>query len=468
MKRAILLFGTAILVLIAVLLLIHSFRREERGPKLVARGKPEAAIVPAKAAEVGTGWSARSDPAAAVREAVEMALRGKKTIPSDFAVIFASSGSDLPAIYEAARAIFKGKTQIYGGTSDSRAVMTDKGFIRAAARGYRQGQPGVGLAVMTVSSERIRFGVGAAEFTAHRSVQEAARTALRRAMARAGRPQGDVPDVVLVTTTIGVEEEVLEGLEQILGKKAVILGGTAGGPELGVFGEDRVYDQGLSLAVVYTDLPLGWVFEAGFDTADANSGIVTKADGQAILEIDHRPALEVYDAWLRGKVKALCRQGADPEVIRDLLILHPIYRKYESAEGYVYFLFSHPWPKDYTWRDLTVMTSTEIKPGERIYLSHGTWETLLNRIATLPRKAKANGGMPVDARPVLGIGYICGGVMGVIPEDEREKMSHLINYENGYAPFIANFTWGEQGHLAGIGNKHGNLSTSFLVIGDDR
>jgi len=65
----------------------------------------------------------------------------------------------------------------------------------------------------------------------------------------------------------------------------------------------------------------------------------------------------------------------------------------------------------------------------------------------------------------LAIGFICGGVMGVIPETEREKLPILINYTNNNAPFIANFTWGEQGHFPGIGNKHGNLLTSFLVIG---
>ena len=43
-------------------------------------------------------------------------------------------------------------------------------------------------------------------------------------------------------------------------------------------------------------------------------------------------------------------------------------------------------------------------------------------------------------------------------------MSFLINSANGNGPFITSFTWGEQGHFPGIGNKHGNLLTSLLVI----
>ena len=103
--------------------------------------------------------------------------------------------------------------------------------------------------------------------------------------------------------------------------------------------------------------------------------------------------------------------------------------------------------------------------SERIYLSHGTWETLVNRIGNLPRNAKINGGIDASQKPLFAIGFICGGVMGVIPETEREKLPILINYTNNNAPFIACFTWGEQGHFPGVGNKHGNLSTSFLIVG---
>ena len=106
--------------------------------------------------------------------------------------------------------------------------------------------------------------------------------------------------------------------------------------------------KGVSLAVIYTDLPVGWTFEGGFDVTDPHVGIVTKVEGQAIVEIDNRPALDVYDEWLDGKVRELCEETGRPDLVRTLLILHPIYRKYTSPDGQDYFLFSHPWPKDAT------------------------------------------------------------------------------------------------------------------------
>jgi len=107
----------------------------------------------------------------------------------------------------------------------------------------------------------------------------------------------------------------------------------------------------------------------------------------------------------------------------------------------------------------------QIKEGDIVHLSHGTWETLLNRIGNLPKKARANTASG-SIKPIFGMAYVCAGVMGTIPEEEREKITTLMNYENSNAHFLGTFTWGEQGLLPGVGNKHGNLLTGFLVIGE--
>jgi hypothetical protein len=417
--------------------------------------------------EVGTGWSISEDPKKAVREAVGMALGDKEQKNPDFAILYASAGSDMKGLLDAAKQILGKRTKIFGGTSDSRAVMTDKGFIKVTDRGYTRAamEGSKGLAIMTVTSKDITFGVGSADLPEFSSPQEMSKAATLRAIESAGKTAEQTPTIVLLASTIGIEEEVIEGIEEVIGRDALVLGGTVGGPAIAVFGEDAIYEKGVSLAVLYTDLPVGWTFEGGFDVTDKHSGIVTKVDGQNIVEIDNRPALDVYDQWLGGKIGELHEQVKRPDEIKDLLTLHPIYRKYTSPSGQDYFLFSHPWPKDDEMIDRSISTSTKIQPGERVCLSNGTWETLINRIGNLPRNAKIQGGIDVAQKSVLAIGFICGGVMGVIPETEREKLPILINYTNNNAPFIANFTWGEQGHFPGIGNKHGNLLTSFLVIG---
>jgi len=468
-KKFVILLITVVIAIGISLFLVSGGEKEEFQliPETKAAGTGGSR---ATGTEVGTGWSTREDPTEAVREAADMALDGKEDKTPDLAIIFASSGSDLRAILSESRQVFGDETKIYGGTSDSRAVITDKGFVKATDRAYESArmEGKRGLAIMTITSEDMVFGVGSGNMAAYASVQLAARTAVLDAIESAGKPQNEMPRIILVTPTIAIEEEVIEGIESIVGESAIILGGTAGGPTLGVFGDNEVYDEGVSLVVIYTDLPVGWTFEGGFDATAPQTGIVTRVEGQAIIEIDNRPALDVYDEWLGGEIKRLQDEIGKADVIRDLLTLHPIYRRYTSPDGQVHFLFSHPWPRDETLEDRAIMTSTKIKVGERIYLSHGTWETLLNRIGNLPVNAKVYGGIDVATRPLLGIGYICGGVMGTIPEIERKKMPALINYANNEAPFIASFTWGEQGCFPGIGNKHGNLLTAFIVIGEKR
>jgi hypothetical protein len=467
MRTKIIILGGAVVIIGAIAASFVMREREEGFQLVPIKVGPSAAEgTEIAGTEVGTGWSTNENPTEAVREAVNMALGGKKQKEADFAIIYASSGSDMEAILQTAKQILGEEIKIFGGTSDSRAVMTDKGFVKASTRGYEfskmEGRGG--LVVMTVASKDIVFGVGSANLTDFSSAQDAGRAAVLSAIKSAGKSDSELPKVILLVSTIGIEEEILEGIEGAIGKNVPILGGTAGGPTDVVFGENKAYDDGVSLAVIYTDLPIGWTFEGGFDVTGEHTGIVTEAEGQTIVQIDNEPALDVYNQWLDGEIEKLHKEVGQSDLIRDLLTLHPLYRKFTSPSGQDYFLFSHPWPKDDKMEDKSVRTSTKIKAGERIYLSHGTWETLINRIGNLPKNAKVQGGIRIDATPILAIGSICGGVMGVITETEREKMSFLINYANKGGPFIASFTWGEQGHFPGIGNKHGNLLTSFLVI----
>jgi len=131
-------------------------------------------------AEVGTGWSSREDPKEAAQEALDMALAGKKNKRPDFAIIFAAAGSDTRSILLKAREVLGDKTKIYGGSADSLGALTDQGFIKAAGKGcsYGSSQRKPALAVMTVTSEDIVFGVGPANCADRPSVEESTKTAM--------------------------------------------------------------------------------------------------------------------------------------------------------------------------------------------------------------------------------------------------------------------------------------------------
>ncbi|MDD5251610.1 MAG: FIST N-terminal domain-containing protein [Patescibacteria group bacterium] len=433
---------------------------------LVSKPAPVVSVKQLEGTEVGTGSSGNDDPKVAVEEAADMALKDKKMTP-DFAAVFVNAGTDASAVFSELRQRFGEQIKIFGGTSSARAVMSDKGMIAIEGQGfseeYRQARKG--LVMMTVASKDITFGVGTARISEHASSQEAGAAALREALKSIGKTEADKPNVILMTTIRPEEDNVMAGIEQVMGKDAVILGGTAGGPNFAVFGKDGAYNDGVSIAVLFTDLPVGWTFSNSFDTPDLRYGVATKVDGMELIEIDHRPALDVLDEWLDGEITRIHSENSDPRFVRDFLAVHPLYRKFMSADGQAYFIISHPWPKDEKMVGRTLMTATHIKEGETVFLGRGSLDQIMNGIANLPGTAKRNVGMDINEQPVLALGFVCNGALGALPEEERMKLPKLVGTATGGAPYLVVYSYGEQGHLPGYGNAHANLSASFLVIG---
>jgi hypothetical protein len=417
----------------------------------------------------GTGYSTAPDAKTAVRKAIDMALKQSGKNQADFCIILASSESDFQSILTETKQMLGNKIKIFGGTSNAGSVMTETGYLKAGAKTDSGAQIDKALAVMTISTKDIVFGTASVSLSDSDAVHDAAAAVIKKAIADAGKTIENKPKVILLYVAKGLEEETVTGIESVTGKDVPIFGGTSGGPKRIVMSNDGAYEKGISVAVIYTDLPVGLAFEAGYDITGQHSGVVTKVTGQNIEEIDGRPAIDVYNEWMDGEIERLAKKEmSKPAEIEAFLALHPFYRKYTSSEGQEYYLFSRPWPNDPNMVNKSIKTNTKVLPQEKIYLSHGTWDILMNRMGIVASHAKMHCGLePVD-KPVLVVGVICGGMMGCIPEEEKSKFPYLISYSTGSDCIIAAFTSGEQGHFPGVGNKHGNLATSFLVIGSGK
>ena len=110
-KKIYLIISGAVMVIIAGVALFFALSGEKKEFQLVPRERAVADLGAASGAEVGTGWSYKENAADAVKEAAGMALRGKTQQHPDFAVIFASSGSDLPGILSRSQETPGGKNQ---------------------------------------------------------------------------------------------------------------------------------------------------------------------------------------------------------------------------------------------------------------------------------------------------------------------------------------------------------------------
>jgi hypothetical protein len=397
----------------------------------------------------GYGWSTKGDPKAAVREAVLTMREAMGENEPEVVLVFMSSIFDENAVVRELRRLLP-NTKIYGGTSHLATITPD---------GFHTSENG-SLSILGVYSTRIDFGVGGASLD-ELSPEEAGRRAIEEATVNAGRA-GEMPQMILITGSLGSEEGVIRGIDSFTGGGVPVFGGTAADEE--ITGEwrqianDEVYSNGVSVLAIYTDLKFGYLLESGYVVTE-RSGTVTRAEGRTIYEIDNRPAAEVYNEWTGGAISEKLSGG----VVLAESTFYPLAKRVRSPSGAEYILSAHPISVDGSTRSLDVAINME--NGADVALMHGTWELLLNRCFTTPKRATEMSGIKAG-EGTFAVYVYCAGSMGAIPACERVRVPGLVSFAVGDVPFIGTLTLGEQGMIEGL-NQHVNLATSIVIFTDE-
>ena len=409
---------------------------------------------------VGYGWSIDNDAIKAVDEAASLVISKLGENSPEYVILFSTVGYDSEVVLEEVNKFFP-NAQVYGGTSCAAVITKD---------GYHAGEVG-SLALMGVSTENISFGVGGADLDEENSPREAGKKSVTEAVKNAGR-EGETPMIVLITAAPGEEEEILLGIEDVIGEDIPIVGGSSGDNTIEgywkQFVNDKVYSNGISLTAIFTDLKIGlkigFAFEAGYLVSE-NLGNITKAEGRTIYEIDNKPAAEVYNNWTGGEVIGETLENTTEGEITILSesTFYPLAKVFTGTDGSIHYLSIHPLSVNLSDKSLTVFAN--IEEGDEIQLMHGDWNLLLNRARSTPQNALDNGNID-KGEGSFGIYTFCAGTMLGIPESERPMMPLLVEETIGI-PFIGTFTFGEQGYLTGVGNRHGNLVNSMIIFGGE-
>lgn len=394
------------------------------------------------------GYSIKDSESEAVQEAVSM-IKTKVARP-DYILLFSTVGYDSEIILKEVNRLLPA-AKVYGGTS-MLSVMS--------SRGLHLGNKG-SLAMIGVSSPKIAFGVGGANIDDYASAKEAGKAAMQNALKNSGR-EGESPQLVLITGSPGSEEEILKGIEEVIGWGIPVIGGSAGDNDLSgkwkQFANNEVYGNGVSLTAVFTDLKIGYYYEAGYNQEEGRN-IIDKAEGRVIYEIGGRPAAEAYNEWCNGCVAEKLEEGGS---ILSETTLWPLAKVIKTEAG-TYYLSIHPLSIDAQDKSLSIFAN--VMNGDEIVLMHGDWQLLLNRAKTTTHKAMLSQNIG-KGEPIFGIYTFCAGTMLAIPEEERPRIPVLVSEEiGGQTPFAGTFTFGEQGPL-GVVNHHGNLINSMVVFSE--
>jgi hypothetical protein len=361
----------------------------------------------------------------------------------DFISVHTNCALDLAPL----RAHAEGLAGAFHGASSCLGAMTDAGITE-------------GIAAFTLEDPEGQYATEIRAFDGDPRAMSAA--AVQAALAKIDRV-GETPDLVWLSATPGAEEAVLEGLQSVLGADVPIIGGSAADNAVAggwfVFDGARTEQEGLAVTVMFPSTQISFAYHNGYSPEGAR-GVVTKASGRVLHEIDGRPAMTVYSEWTQGAVRYAEPEGGAQAILSDST-LWPLGREMSQVGGVPFYLLAHP-ATAHANGDIDLFANVET--GETLTLMTGTIEGLAERagrVAALARKLRSS-----DAPPVAGALMIyCGGCMLTVREELGRVVSG-VNQALGGAPFLGAFTFGEQGALVGAGNRHGNLMISCIIFSD--
>jgi hypothetical protein len=334
------------------------------------------------------------------------------------------------------------------GSSSCLSFMTEAGIPNPG---------GHALGMLGIADAEGSFGV-ASEPIGETPRAAGARAALR-AVADADRA-GEVPALVWLTSALGSEEEILLGIADVLGPNVPVFGGSsAANSVVGGWSQverGRAQRDAAVLSALFPSGEISFAFGAGY-APTAMKGVVTRAKGRIVYELDGLPAAEVYNQWTDGLITPQLDGGS----ILEHTSFHPVGRVAGQIGKVPQYLLIHPFSVE---ANRAVTFGVNIAEGDELLLMAGSRESLIGRMQNVAAAARQAAGPSFQLTGALVI--FCGGCMLAVREDMHRVVEGLRATLGG-APFLGMFTFGEQGCFTRGKNHHGNLSLSSVLFGHE-
>ncbi len=359
----------------------------------------------------------------------------------DFLVVNASVNCDLNAVV--AEAALVGSTSLHGATS-CLGVMTNAGMC---------GRSGNGLGYFAVWDREGAYGSALRPFSGN--PEQASENAVKAALAEAGR-QGETPALVWVSSTPGFEEEVIAGIEKIVGRTVPIVGGSAAdntvSGEWSIFGADTVLAEGVVVSVLFPSVEIAANFQSGYAPI-GQSAEVTKAQGRRIYELDGRPAVDVYAH--HSDLELPKPRGTETSILSQSSF-NPLGRELAEIADVKFHLLLHPAVHH---DDASISLFANVEEGDVLHFMEGSSDSLTRRAARTARQTTGVLNSEVSGALVI---YCAGCMLSVL--DRMDEVASGLDEALGQRPFLGVFTFGEQGQAANQENCHGNLMISCVTF----
>ncbi|WP_437309623.1 FIST signal transduction protein [Sorangium sp. So ce388] len=393
--------------------------------------------------KIATSASTATAAGAAFDEAVS-ALRASLGTAPDHIFLSYTEPYDVGELARATAAL-PASVRVHGSSS-CLSVMTAAGV---------HGAPGPGLALLGIADAEGAYGVAAERIGA--APRAAGARAAQRAIEDAGRA-GELPALFWLTSQTGAEEQVLLGIEDVVGPDVPVFGGSSAADSLdgaqSQLERGRAHEDAVLLTALYPSGEISHAFSSGYVPTEHRCR-VTRAEGRRLPEIDGLPAAEVYNRWTGGLISGQLGGGS----ILEQTALHPVGRPSGWIGKVPQFLLIHPSTVE---KDNSMTFSANINEGDELVLMSGSRESLIGRVRSVVDAARESAPPSFRAQGALVI--FCAGCMLAV-RDDIDRVVQGIVASLGATPFLGRFTFGEQGCFARGSNQHANLSIAVILLG---
>jgi hypothetical protein len=390
---------------------------------------------------IGVGVGDAADAEKAVRAAVEQARTQLGGVPAQAAYLTATVDYDAARVHAAFREALPG-VALHGVTT-SLGVLTPAGVRN---EGY-----GAVAVMLLGGAPGTAFVASSTEADGRRAGEAAARELVRRA-------GGRMPRMILFNASPGEEEAMLEGIASVC-PDVPCQGGSAADHAIAgqwsVFTHEGPVPAGVSLLGVFGEVRVGTALSTPYSPTGERAR-ATGAQGRTLLTLDGQPAARVLARWMDGAIDDQMRSGGN---ILAQTALRPIAVRRGVGQG-AHYVTVHP---AHIHADKgAVDVFARIEPEDEVCLMSGTAEGLVDEVAHLIDKSLAQGGLTV--RDVKGASLIfCAGCAGALGPRIDEGLRTFARLLPG-VPVLGLCTFGEQGHIPGLGNVHQDLSLSLTLF----
>lgn len=386
------------------------------------------------AIRAGVGLSSLRDASQAGHEACMLAMQRMGEGKPDFLFVFSSVSFDQQEVVRAVRDA-SGQAPLIG--------CTDAGEITA------EGPAQKSVAVMAIQSDRIAFtnGLGL-------GIKEDARAAgVAVAKDIAAHSQSPLRTLVMLSDVlVGNGADIVRGALDVLGANFPLVGGAAGDDFL--FQKTSQYrdDEVATGAIAGVGLSGSFTLGIGVRHGWLPIGIpmkVTKSHGAIVEELDHRPAISIYQDYFGEKAEDIKK-----EPLARMAITYPLGIKVPELDEY---LIRDPITVD---EKGAITCAAEIPEGSEIRLMIGSKEHAVEAAEEAARKLMKEFERDKTAPKFL-LMFNCIAREKLFAQNAKDEIAAVMNIIGNDVPLLGFYTYGEVAPIAGESRDPAKIQTRF-------